>query len=612
MARQVFSVTFRLGTWRRYVLTVGSPSNQNRHGVSCPPATPTRGPDLIRAASTGRAGGRSATGPAGSNRNAPLTRRRRRQVHTRHSGTVALVGLSIAMYDNFLPAAAQPTYGSRPRMGKRAVVYCRISLDTTGEGLGVARQEERCRELCAQRGWQVVDVVVDNSVSASTRKVRPGWRKVLDLIESRAVDIVVAWQVDRMYRSLRDLEDLVELTEATGVTLATVSGELDLSTPNGRFLARILCSAARQEVDIKSARQKAAHHQRVKGGKPWWTARPFGFERNGDHREPEASALRQAYAEVLTGQSVYAIAARWNAAGILTPKGNPWRSSNLRHVLMQERNAGVHTYRGDETGSQATWEPLVSEDIYRATVRLLSDPTRNTGGGGHRKGLLTGVVLCSRCGGRVLQGQSRANKAGERYRVYVCRKTRCITIPADWLDSYVLRQVIDRAEQWQPSDSAEQQAAEREEVQLRAEESALLARKQSLAELFIAGTVDEVALAAGNAKAEEKLAEIRDRLAELARARAGVDLADIEAVWDAVDRMDTERVRAIVETVCEFIRLLPRRKGARTPKAEDVEIKWRIPSSPPIEAPKSQAPSAGWAVAGIRPRPRLARTEVVS
>ncbi|MEU4383546.1 recombinase family protein [Micromonospora echinofusca] len=458
-------------------------------------------------------------------------------------------------------------------MGKRAIIYCRISLDATGEGLGVARQEQACRELCEQRGWHVTEVVIDNSVSASTRKVRPGWRKVLDLITSGAVDVVVAWQVDRMYRNLRDLEDLVDLTERTGVTLATVSGELDLSTPNGRFLARILGSAARQEVEIKSARQKAAQRQRVQSGRPWWTARPFGFERDGQHRQSEAEALRQAYADVLTGQSVYAVAARWNAAGILTPRGNRWRSSNLRHVLMCERNAAILTYNGAEVGTPAGWEPIVPEDVYRATVRLLTDPVRNTGGGGKRKGLLVGVATCSKCGGKASQGWSKQNQAGERYRIYTCREGRCVTIPADWLDSYVLRRLIDQADQWdaRPVD----QEAEQESTQLRVEESALLARKQSLAEMFVGGTVDQAALAAGTAAADNRLAEIRDRLAEIATARVGVDLADIEAVWDAIDRMEPELVRSIIETACESIRLMPRRKGARLPRGEDVQIIWR-------------------------------------
>ncbi|MFI7661780.1 recombinase family protein [Micromonospora parva] len=460
---------------------------------------------------------------------------------------------------------------------KRAIIYCRISLDVTGEGLGIARQEQACRELCEQRGWKVIEVIADNSVSASTRKVRPGWRQVLDLITSGAVDVVVAWQVDRMYRTLRDLEDLVDLADRTGVTLATVSGELDLTTPNGRMMARILGSVARQEVEQKGVRQKAAQHQRVQTGRPWWTARPFGFERDGQHRQSEAGPLREAYADVLAGQSVYSIAARWNAAGILTPKGNRWRSSNLRHVLLSERNAGILTYNGAETGVPAGWEPIVPEDVYRATARLLADPVRRTGGGGRRKGLLVGVATCSKCEGKASQGWSKLNKAGERYRIYTCREGRCVTIPADWLDSYVIRRLIEQADQWeaQPVD----QEAEQESMALRVEESHLLARKASLAEMFVGGTIDQAALAAGVVKADSRLAEIRDRLAEIATARVGVDLADTEAVWDAVDRMDTERVRTIVETACQSIRLMPRRKGARVPVGEDVQITWRMPQT---------------------------------
>ncbi|MFI5849358.1 recombinase family protein [Micromonospora chalcea] len=458
-------------------------------------------------------------------------------------------------------------------MTKRAVIYARISLDATGEGLGIARQEAACRELCEQRGWRVTKVIVDNSVSAFSRKGRPGWEQVLNLVGSGAVDVVVAWQVDRMYRSLRDLEDLVDLADRTGVTLATVSGELDLTTPNGRMMARILGSVARQEVEQKGARQKAAQRQRVQTGRPWWTARPFGFERDGQHRPTEADPLRQAYADVLAGQSVYSIAARWNDAGILTPRGNRWRSSNLRHVLLCERNAGILTYLGAETGVPAGWEPIVPEDVYRATVRLLADPVRNTGGGGKRKGLLVGVATCSKCGGKASQGWSRPNVAGERYRIYTCREGRCVSIPADFLDSHVIRMLLDRADQWeaQPVD----QEAEQESTALRVEESNLLARKASLAEMFVGGTIDQAALAAGAVKADARLAEIRDRLASIATGRVGVDLADTEAVWDAIDRMEVDQVRTIIETACQSIRLMPRRKGARLPKGDDVQITWR-------------------------------------
>jgi DNA invertase Pin-like site-specific DNA recombinase len=460
------------------------------------------------------------------------------------------------------------------------VIYCRISLDSTGEGLGVARQEEACRALCERRGWQVVDVITDNSVSATTLRKRAGWDRVLGLITAGSVDVVVAWQVDRMYRQPRDLEDLVDLAEQTKITLATVSGDLDLTTPNGRLVARIVGATARQEVEIKSERQKAAHLQRAKAGKPWWNVRPFGFERNGEHRSDEAEALRRAYLDVLAGATLYSIAASWSRDGIVSPKGGKWRSSNLRHVLMNPRNAALHTYKGEETGQPATWEAIVDEGIYRATVRLLSDPARNPGGGGRRKGLLTGVVVCSRCAGKVALGASRTNKAGERYRVYTCAKAHCITIEADFLESFVLRKIIDRADQWAGPVGDSSQATEDEVANLRVEESVLRERKRELAEIFAGGEIDRMGLSAGTEKANTRLNQITDRLAEIAGAQVGVDVADAELLWQMTDEMATDRLRSIIETVTEAITLLPRGKGARRPKADDVEITWRRPLAP--------------------------------
>jgi Resolvase, N terminal domain len=52
---------------------------------------------------------------------------------------------------------------------KRALIYVRTSLDMTGEGASVARQEEACRALAVARGWEVVGVEVDNSRTGFAR-----------------------------------------------------------------------------------------------------------------------------------------------------------------------------------------------------------------------------------------------------------------------------------------------------------------------------------------------------------------------------------------------------------------------------------------------------------
>src|SRR5690349_16308352 len=101
----------------------------------------------------------------------------------------------------------------------RAVVYTRISKDdrkgTEDEGAGVARQETACRDLCRRRGWRVLEVFTENDVSASTRKPRPEFERMLAMAESGQLDLIVCAHVDRLTRSLVELERLIGLTERT-------------------------------------------------------------------------------------------------------------------------------------------------------------------------------------------------------------------------------------------------------------------------------------------------------------------------------------------------------------------------------------------------------------
>ncbi|MEU0482233.1 recombinase family protein [Streptosporangium sp. NPDC006013] len=147
---------------------------------------------------------------------------------------------------------------------RRAAIYCRISQDRGGAGLGIARQEADCRALIERKGWTVVDVYPDNDVSAYSGAPRPAWKRLLADIEDGTVDAIACWHVDRLTRSPRELEDVIDLADRRGVELATVTGEIDLVTPTGRLIARMLGAAARHEAEHKAERQK---HQRPRPGR---------------------------------------------------------------------------------------------------------------------------------------------------------------------------------------------------------------------------------------------------------------------------------------------------------------------------------------------------------
>jgi len=161
---------------------------------------------------------------------------------------------------------------------KRAALYLRQSLDRDGKALAVSRQRDDCRKLARERGWRIVTEHVDNDTSATARR-RPGYDSLLSDIEAGRVDIVVAWHVDRVVRRLADLQPLIDLCERTGVRIATVSGDVDLSTDAGRLIGRILASVAQGEVERKGARQRRANLQRAQSGQPRFVRRWTGPRR---------------------------------------------------------------------------------------------------------------------------------------------------------------------------------------------------------------------------------------------------------------------------------------------------------------------------------------------
>ncbi len=137
----------------------------------------------------------------------------------------------------------------------RVAVYCRISSDPNGLGLGVERQREDCQAIAAGKGWRVVGTYVDNDVSAYSGKPRPQYEAMMQAVAAGEVDVIVAWDPDRLHRSPAELETFITAVEEAGVGVETVqAGRWDLSTANGRFIARVLGNVARHESEHKSER----------------------------------------------------------------------------------------------------------------------------------------------------------------------------------------------------------------------------------------------------------------------------------------------------------------------------------------------------------------------
>lgn len=117
------------------------------------------------------------------------------------------------------------------------------------------------------------------------------------------------------------------------------AGDLDLSTSDGRMMARITGSVARKESEDKSRRLRRKHLELAENGLvAGGGRRPFGYEEDRRRvREAEAAEIRDAARRVLAGESIRSITMDWNARGVRTVTGTPWSPTTVKRLLGSAR-----------------------------------------------------------------------------------------------------------------------------------------------------------------------------------------------------------------------------------------------------------------------------------
>lgn len=156
---------------------------------------------------------------------------------------------------------------SRDNQGRRVALYLRVSTDNRGQTV-----ENQRRELMAaaeRHGWQIVTEFKDEGISgAKGRDARPAYDKLLKGVTRKDFDMVAAWSVDRLGRSLQHLVAFLEEIRAAGVDLYLHQQGLDTSTPAGRAMFGMLSVFGEFERAITVERIHAGISRRRAAGLP--------------------------------------------------------------------------------------------------------------------------------------------------------------------------------------------------------------------------------------------------------------------------------------------------------------------------------------------------------
>ena len=323
---------------------------------------------------------------------------------------------------------------------RKVAIYLRMSLDIDGRGAGIERQREDCMKLVTEKGWEVVDEYVDNSISASKRNVRrPNYDRMEADFEAGLFDTIVCWHFDRLTRQPMQMEQWLNRAEAGELQVVTCTGIYNLSNHNGRMLVRVLEAVSRNEVEHKSARQKRATLQKAQKGGPPAGIPPYGYDDEYNVIEDRAETVRGIYKAIQAGVSMADIVralngeagrdhevpwlkpcpspgvVRWQrdnakrAERGLEPKAklkhtqwthhmalrvaiNPSYAAYRMHMPQDIRDKPEHRGAGSETAPgkracivrgddgepvEGQWEPIVDKDLWWSVSEILCDPKRD-------------------------------------------------------------------------------------------------------------------------------------------------------------------------------------------------------------------------------------------
>lgn len=307
---------------------------------------------------------------------------------------------------------------------KTAGIYKRVStLDQKREGFSLPEQEEKLREFCKFKGYEIYKVYADEGISAKDDK-RPAYQEMIQDIKDKKINVIVAFKLDRLTRSVFDIEKLMKFVNDYECDIDCMADESNTTTSNGRMVMRIMTSVSQNEIEKCSERTKFGLVGDIKAGHIPGPL-PLGYQRIDKKMIPDPltkDIIVRLYDLYLEGKSYQTIANIYNKEQVLG-KTN-WLDSTISRMITNE------IYKGDYVHGRSTKHPTYYENVVEPLVSKEKwedcqyQKQRNAR---HYERtatyLFTNKLKCSRCG-CFLGGSATTKKNGIKYYYYKCEKCK--------------------------------------------------------------------------------------------------------------------------------------------------------------------------------------------
>lgn len=333
-------------------------------------------------------------------------------------------------------------------------LYARYSTERQSEA-SIADQLRICREYAGARGWPILAEHSDEGISGAALGNRPGARLAIESV--RAGDCLLVTDLSRLSRS-QDLAPLLTRLRHRGVRVIGVQDGFDSDARHARMQAGLSGIMSEEFRAMVADRTRSALELRARTG-----------QATGGKAYENAEVVREIFARFAAGESMKAIASDLNRRDVPSPgadwkpRARPrgrWLVSTLHAMLHNERYIGRQVWnrsqwlKDPDTGKRIRRERPRAEWIVQECDRMVDEETwervqaRFTvrkGRGGAPRWLLSGILECATCGGKMIVygGDQHRYVCGTYHAggVHACSNES--TFPRETAEALILQPVID-------------------------------------------------------------------------------------------------------------------------------------------------------------------------
>jgi site-specific DNA recombinase len=215
-------------------------------------------------------------------------------------------------------------------MNTRAAIYARFSTDKQKEA-SIEDQVRSCTRVAVAAGLDVVETFEDRGLSGGTYD-RPGYQRLLAAARAGAVDVIVAEDISRLWRSRAEFGPRSAELEDLGINFVSCVGDDTRREGWGLVLGikQAIAEAARREISYRTRR--GLEGLAIAG-------KPTGGRTYGYGSPEEAATVRRIYLQRAAGKSLAAIVV--SLAGIPAPRSGRWSRSTVARILRNPRYSGL-------------------------------------------------------------------------------------------------------------------------------------------------------------------------------------------------------------------------------------------------------------------------------